>query len=191
MGNSKIIFGGEVLIDLTADTVTAEKLLKGYTAHNKAGDEITGACEFDANTQDATAAAAEILTGKTAYVNGVKVTGEMPNRGAVTGALATKDEVYTIPAGYHDGSGSVGIDGTEKTKLIPSNIREGITILGVVGEMTGTEAALPQEKTVTPTLSQQVITPDEGYNYLSQVTVEGIPYSESDNAAGGKTITIG
>lgn len=191
MGNSKIIFGGEVLIDLTADTVTAEKLLKGYTAHNRAGDEITGACEFDAKTQDATAAAAEILVSKTAYVNGVKVTGEMANRGAVKGAIVTKDAAFTIAAGYHDGSGSVTIDENEKKKLIPANIREGITVLGVVGEMTGTEAALPQAKSVTPTRAQQIVTPDEGYNYLSQVTVEAIPYSESDNAAGGKTITIG
>lgn len=191
MGNSKIIFGGEVLIDLTSDTVTKEKLLKGYTAHDKAGNEITGECEFDANTQDATAAAAEILVGKTAYVNKNKVTGEMPNNGAVTGAIKAKGDAFTIPAGYHDGSGSVSIDETEKAKLIPSNIREGITVLGVVGEMTGTEAALPQAKTVTPTRAQQTVTPDEGYNYLSQVTVEAIPYSESDNAAGGKTITIG
>lgn len=191
MGNSKIIFGGEVLIDLTADTVTAAKLLKGYTAHNKAGDAITGECEFDANTSDATAAGAEILVNKTAYVNGVKVTGEMPNRGAVNGTIAAKDAAFTIDAGYHDGSGSVTIDENERKKLIPANIREGITVLGVVGEMTGTEAALPQAKTVTPTRAQQIITPDEGYNYLSQVTVAGIPYSESDNAAGGKTITIG
>jgi hypothetical protein len=191
MGNSKIIFGGEVLIDLTADTVAAAKLLKGYTAHNKAGDAITGECEFDANTSDATAAGAEILVNKTAYVNGVKVTGEMPNRGAVNGTIAAKDAAFTIDAGYHDGSGSVTIDENEKKKLIPANIREGITVLGVVGEMTGTEAALPQAKTVTPTRAQQIVTPDEGYNYLSQVTVEGIPYSESDNAAGGKTITIG
>lgn len=191
MGNSKIIFGGEVLIDLTADTVTAEKLLKGYTAHNKAGDVITGACEFDANTQDATAAAAEILINKTAYVNGVKVTGEMPNKGAVKGSIATKDDAFTIPAGYHDGSGSVTIGEDEKKKLIPANIREGITVLGVVGQMTGAESVLAQPKTITPTRARQIVTPDDGFNYLSEVTVEGIPYSESDNAAGGKTISIG
>ena len=191
MGNSKIIFGGEVLIDLTADTVTSEKLLKGYTAHNKAGDLITGECEFDANTQDATAAAAEILNGKTAYVNGVKVTGEMPNKGAVTGVIEKKDDVFTIPAGYHDGSGSVAIDATEKGKLIPSNIRAGVTILDVVGSMTGSESVTAQEKTVTPTRAQQKVIPDNGIDYLSQVTVEAISYTESDNAAGGKTISIG
>lgn len=49
----------------------------------------------------------------------------------------------------------------------------------------------PQTKSVTPTTSQQVITPDEAYNCLSQVTVAAIPYSEADNPAGGTTVTIG
>ena len=44
---------------------------------------------------------------------------------------------------------------------------------------------------MTPTGAVQVITPDTGYNYLAQVTVSAIPYSESDNAAGGVTVTIG
>lgn len=56
--------------------------------------------------------------------------------------------------------------------------------------MSGTEDANPQAKTVTPTTTAQTVLPDEGYNYLSLVTVEAIPYNESDNAAGGKTVTI-
>lgn len=42
MGNSKIVYYGETLIDLTGDTVEAAKLLKGVTAHDKAGNEIVG-----------------------------------------------------------------------------------------------------------------------------------------------------
>ena len=59
--------------------------------------------------------------------------------------------------------------------------------------MSSTEGANPQAKTVTPTTSQQQILPDtdDDYNYLSQVTVNAIPYVETDNAAGGKTVTIG
>lgn len=57
--------------------------------------------------------------------------------------------------------------------------------------MSGTEGATPQSKTVTPSTSQQTILPDEGYNYLSQVVVEAIPYTESENSAGGITVTIG
>ena len=80
----------------------------------------------------------------------------------------------------------------EKQKLIAENIREGVTVLGIPGSMSGTEDAIPQAKTVTPTTSQQIILPDadSGYNYLSQVTVSAIPYVESDNNAGGKTVTI-
>lgn len=187
---SKVVYDGRVLIDLTADTVVADKLLSGYKAHGADGNQITGSCTYDSDTQDATAADAEILSGKTAYVKGTKKTGTMPNRGAVTGTISTIAGTYTIPQGYHDGSGSVSIDATEQAKLIATNIREGVTVLGVTGSMSGTEDARPQAKTVTPTSSQQVVLPDEGYNYLSQVTVSAVPYTETDNSAGGLTATI-
>ena len=191
MGVSKVIYGGNTLIDLTADTVEASKLLSGFTAHGADGEAIEGSCTFDADTKDATAAAAEILTGKTAYKNGSKVTGTMKNNGAVTGKITTKAGQYTVPQGYHDGSGKVAIDSTEQAKLIPENIRDGVTILGIAGTMSGTEGAIPQAKEVTPSTQAQEILPDEGYNYLSQVTVKAIPYTESDNTAGGTTVTIG
>lgn len=191
MAISKVVYGGNTLIDLTADTIKADKLLKGYTAHGADGEVINGACAYDANTQDATASEAEILTGKTAYNKGVKVTGKMPNNGAVTGTISAKAQQYTVPQGYHDGSGKVSIASTEQAKLIPENIRDGITILGVEGTMSGTEGAKPQAKSVTPATEQQVVLPDTGYNYLSQVTVAAIPYVENDNSAGGKTVTIG
>lgn len=189
---SKIIYGGKTLIDLTADTVKADKLLTGITAHGADGEQVIGTCDFDMNTQSANAAASEILLGKTAGVKGVLVTGTMPSNGAVIGTIATKDGEYTIPNGHHDGSGKVSIATEEKTKLVPDNIREGITILGVAGTMSGTEGANPQAKTVTPSTAQQEVLPDteSGYNYLSSVTVNAIPYTETDNAAGGITVNI-
>ena len=189
--NSKVIFNGDVLMDLTGDTVTADKLLTGVTAHGKDGAPITGTCDFDASTGDATATAAEILSGKTAYVKGTKVSGEMPNRGAVTGTISTKAGAYTVPQGYHDGSGKVTIDSTEQAKLIPTNIRKGVTVLGVEGTMSGSEDMKPQSKSVTPKASAQTVLPDEDYNCLSQVEVAAIPYAVSDNTSGGKTVTIG
>lgn len=191
MAISKVIYGGETLIDLTADTIKKDKILKGYTAHGADGEAITGTCEYDANTQDATASEAEILTGKTAYNKGVKVTGKMVNNGAVAGTISSKAGKYTVPQGYHDGSGSVQIDSTEQAKIIPSNIREGVSILGVTGTMSGKEGEKAQAKTVTPATTAQTILPDSGYTCLSQVTVAAIPYVESDNSAGGKTVTIG
>ena len=190
---NKVIVNGQTKIDLTGDTVDESHLLKGYKAHDKSGSIITGTCTFDADTKDATATATEILSGKTAYVNSEKVTGSMPNNTSVAGEISNKDTPYKIPAGYHDGGGKVGISSVEKGKLIPDNIREGITILGVEGAMSGTEDARPQSKTVKPTFEQQVITPDseEGYNYLASVTVEAIPVTETEGMHGGLTLTIG
>ena len=191
MAVSKVIYGGKTLIDLTQDTVEADVLLAGITAHKADGTPVTGTCPYDVDSSDATATAAEVLKGKTFAKGGAVLTGTMPNNGAVSGKISAKASKYTVPQGYHDGSGTVQIDATEQAKLIAENIREGITVLGVVGTMSGTEDAKPQAKTVTPSTSAQTVLPDEGYNYLSQVTVEKIPYVESDNSAGGKTVTIG
>ena len=188
---NKVVYGGTVLIDLTGDTVTADKVLTGYTAHDKSGATITGTCDYDVNSEDATVAVAEMLNGKTAYARGSKITGTMPNNGAVTKTISTKTQEVGIAQGYHDGSGKVSISSTEQAKIIPTNIRDGVTILGVTGTMSGTEGARAQAKTVTPTTAVQNVLPDDGYNYLSQVTVNAIPYVDSDNSAGGTTVTIG
>ena len=187
---NKVIYGGQTLIDLTADTADPAHVLSGYTFHDKSGASKTGSCTSDAYTPDATAGVAEILATKTAYVSGSKLTGTMPNRGAVTGTISTVDGTYTIQQGYHDGSGNVAIDSTEQAKIVATNIRAGVEILGVTGTMSGTEAVNAESRTVTPSTTSQTITPGSGYNYLSQVTVVAIPYSETDNSAGGITVTI-
>ena len=190
MAYNKIVYGGNTLIDLTEDTVAADKLLSGFTAHGKDGEEIVGTCTFDADTGDATAVEGDILLGKTAYVNGAKKTGTMPNKGAVSGSIANKAGEYTIPAGYHNGSGKVGISSTEQAKIIAGNIKSGVTILGVEGTYSGA-AIKAQSKNVTPTASQQTVQPDSDYDYLSTVVVAAIPYVETANNAGGTTVTIG
>ena len=188
--NSKIVFYGETLMDLTGDNVTADKLLAGITAHDKTGAPVTGTCTFDADTKDATATAAEILTGKTAYKNVQKVTGTMPNKGAVALKVTQKGTPVTIPAGYHDGSGTAGIADTEEAKLIAGNIKSGVEILGVTGTYAG-ELVNGQKKTVTPAKAQFSVLPDEGYDHLTEVVVNGVPIAYADNPAGGQTVTIG
>lgn len=190
MAKNKIIFGGETLIDLTGDTATASQILDGFTAHINTGEQVEGTCTYDADTSDATAQVAEILATKTAYANGTKLTGTMPNRGAATGTITTKAGQYTIQQGYHDGSGKVGISSTEQAKIIAGNIKSGITILGVEGTYSGEAVSVEANKNATPTKTQQVITPSTGYDYLAQVTVAAIPYVESANAH-GTTVTIG
>lgn len=186
---NKIIYGGNTLIDLTGDTVTTNDLAYGKTAHDKSGTVITGTNTYDADTTDATATASEILSTKTAYVNKNKITGEMPNRGAVTGTISTLSP-YTIQNGYHDGSGTVSIDSTEADKITAANIKNGVTILGVQGSYSGESISVEANKTVTPATTAQTVLPSSTYDYLAQVTVNAIPYTETPNSF-GTTVTIG
>ena len=140
MGVNKVNYGAKTVIDLSKDTVTANKLLKGETAHDKNGNQITGTYEESAagtDTSDATAVASNILEEKTAYIARGKVTGTMMNRGATAGTISKKTGAYIIPEGYHNGDGSVSIVEAERDKIIPENIKNGITLLGVSGTYTG------------------------------------------------------
>lgn len=187
---NKLVVGNDVKFDLTGDTVAPNTLLTGTTAHDKTGAQITGTCTYDSDTSDATVAVAEILKDKTAYARGAKIVGTMPNNGAKNYTISNLND-QTISLGFYDGSGKISIDSAEKAKIIPANIKNGVNILGVQGTMTGQEDLNVQSKTVAPTFTAQTILPDEGYDYLSQVVVSAIPMTESENSAGGLTLTIG
>ena len=187
---NKLVVGNEVKFDLTGDTVAPNTLLTGTTAHDKTGAQITGTCSYDSDTSDATVAVAEILKDKTAYARGAKIVGTMPNNGAKNYTISDLND-QTIAMGFYDGSGKISFDSAEKAKIIPANIKNGVSILGVQGTMTGQESVTVQSKTITPTFTAQTILPDEGYDYLSQVVVSAIPMTESENTAGGLTLTIG
>ena len=115
----------------------------------------------------------------------------MPNNGAanvtVTGTSGT-----SIPAGYYDGSGKAVIDSTSASALTANNIRQGVTILGVLGSLSPEDDLTVGPVTATPTSSSQTITAaSQNLDYITQVTVNAIPYVETDNAQGGKSVTIG
>ena len=190
---NKVIYDGNTLIDLTQDDLTRADVVNGKYFHLPSGERTTGTNTKDADTSDATAIATEILSGATAYVNGTKITGSMNNRGAVTGTISTVAGEYTVPSGYHDGSGKVSIASAEQAKLIAANIRDGVTILGVEGSMSGSEDVKATSTTITPYTTSQTITPADlgDYNSFTSVTVDAIAKTEVDNAAGGKTVTIG
>ena len=188
---SKVVLSnGTTRIDLSGDTISPSDVINSKTFHDKSGAPLTGSCTYDADTSEDTAAVGEILSGKTAHARGALLTGTMTNNGGVTGTISTKAGQYTVPQGYHDGSGKVSISSAEQAKIIAGNIKAGVEILGVTGTYGG-EAISAQSKSATPSWSQQTIQPDSGYDYLSAVTVAAIPIAYSDNAAGGQTVTIG
>lgn len=191
---NKVVFGNTTVMDISDTTADASKVLYGEKFYLRTGEGVTGSCTYDADTSDADATAAEILDTKTAYVNGNKLTGNMPNRGAVTGTISTVSGAYSIQNGYHDGSGTVAIDSTEQAKIIAGNIKKDVTILGVTGTYEGSGTPTSVAKTVTPYTTSKTYLPSgesTPVDYYSQFTVNAISYTETDNAAGGKTVTIG
>lgn len=126
---------GTVKITLETKTVTPTKSSQEITpTSGKVLSKVTVDPIPDnyIDTTDADAVAGNILVGKTAYVGGVKVTGEMPNNEAVSKTLdaTTDNQSYTVPGGYHSGTGTVNI--------------------------------VLEQKSVTPTKSAQTITPTRG-----------------------------
>ena len=87
---------------------------------------------FDTATADITSA--DVLTGKTGYGSSGSVSGSMANNGSTSGTISTKAGTVAIPAGYTTG-GTVSISSTEQSKIIASNIKSGVTLLGVAGSL--------------------------------------------------------
>ena len=125
--------------DIGGFTSIATELAKLQTARNKIRTKLVAL--------GLVTAAAKLDDCATA-VDGIS------NQGAVS-ATVQEGDTYTIPAGYHNGSGTVsGVAGGGNYKL--------------------------QSKTVAPTKAQQAITPDSGYYGLSDVTVSQIPDAYQD-----------
>ena len=95
------------------------------------------------DTAAASAAAADILTGKTAYGASGSISGSMANNGSTSGTIGTKAGTVTIPAGYTSG-GTVSL--TNVTDCVAANILSGKSILGVSGTL------------VMPSISQDSVT---------------------------------
>lgn len=87
---------------------------------------------YDASQSDA--AAGNVLSGKVFVGPNGEDTGTMANNGSVSGTISTKAGTVTIQAGYTSG-GTVQIDSTEQAKIIASNIKQGVTLLGVSGSL--------------------------------------------------------
>ena len=128
---TKFNYFGETKINLDTDTViSSNDIMVGKIGHLNNGQVVDGTA-----TSDATAIREHILNDETAYVNGNKITGRMPNNGTITRALSTPDASYTIPQGYHSGNGTVSIYQPAITDCISGNIKEGSSILGISGSL--------------------------------------------------------
>jgi len=86
------------------------------------------------DTASADIAPSDVLTGKTGYGASGSVSGSMANNGSTSGTISTKAGTVTIPAGYTSG-GTVSISSTEQSKIVASNIKSGVTLLGVAGSL--------------------------------------------------------
>lgn len=86
------------------------------------------------DTADADISSGDVLNGKIGYGTAGSVTGNMANNGSTGGTISTKAGTVTIPAGYTSG-GTVQISSTEQAKVIASNIKSGVTLLGVSGSL--------------------------------------------------------
>lgn len=189
--NSKIaLANGEVLIDLTQDDVKAEHVQNGIYFHDKTGERKQGTNTKTVDASEATAEAAEVLDGRTFGKGTEMQTGTMPDNSGKDVVITSK-EGTAIPIGYSDGTGRAKISDDDLANLISSNIKEGITILGVEGGY-GADDISSTSKEVTPSFEDQTFNPsDDDVTFYSSVKVNAIKVDRKDNEAGGVTVTIG
>lgn len=156
-----------------------EDVRKGKKFTSKDG-VVTGTMEESSgvDTSDATVTAPDILNGKTAYGKDGKLTGSMRNNGAVNKIIGVKSESYTIPKGYHNGSGKVAISESEQAKIIASNIKKGVSILGVAGSYEGTASGggvqVKTGITSSPTINTGLSKIDKLIIYADKITSVGV-----------------
>lgn len=112
-------------------------IINGVTYQNVPEVDIpksgSGTAKFY-DTASADITSADVLTGKTGFGSTGSIGGSMANNGSTSGTISTKAGTVTIPAGYTSG-GTVSISSTEQAKITASNIKSGVTLLGVAGSL--------------------------------------------------------
>lgn len=183
MAVNKIVYGNDTLVDLTSDTISASDLAKGKTAHDKSGNSITGTFTLDSeiqdqdtvisqiqealagktampDTSDANAAPSDIRNGKSAYVNGTKITGSV------------LDIVQGTPSISVSSTGLITAKATQSAGFVSDSTKSSTKQLTV-----------QEAQTITPSLSEQTIASGRyliGTQTISAITKELLASLDSD-----------
>lgn len=177
---------------MPAGSVTAPASISGSSASITTGTNSLILTKTVSVTPNVTTAG--YVSSGTAGNSSISLTALATIQGATTYTPTTSSQ--TIPMGTYL-TGAQTIEGD--ADLVAGNIKSGVTIFGVEGTYSGAGVSL-QTKSVTPTESQQEVTPDSGYDGLSKVTVGAISSTyigseidqrdETDLTAFGATVTV-
>jgi hypothetical protein len=181
------VSGTATIINLTTQTITANGTYTPASPYNGYSqvtvNVASGSTEPTLSSPIATAA--KVLTGYNFNDNsGTAQVGTMTNNGAISQTLYVGNLSYTVPSGYHNGSGSVSVSiqtktGTPTTSSQLISPDSGKLLSGV------TIAAISvQSKTVKSTTSSQTISPDSGY-YINSITVSPISLQSKTTTVNG------
>lgn len=211
MGVSKVIINGVTKIDITSDTVAANKLLSGYTAHGADGESVSGSIasktSSDLSVSGATVTAPAGYYSSDASKSVASGTEGTPvaTKGTVSNHSVSVTPSVTNTTGYITGSTKTGTAVTVSaselvsgTKSISSNGSD-IDVTNYASVDVDVQPSLEAVTDVDPTESSQTITAGSSYDGLSSVQINAIPSDyigsdipqndSSDLTASGATVT--